>query len=52
MPVDLEPLHERIVDRHDVGCDGPVIDLDVSDLQPLVVEAIELSAEVAAYVFG
>ena len=52
MPVDLEPLHERIVDRHDVGGDGPVIRFDVSDLQPLVVEANKLCAEIAAYVFG
>src|SRR5271169_4776057 len=36
MPVDLASLQERIVDRYDIGADGPVIGRDVSDLQPLV----------------
>ena len=52
VPVDLEPLHKRVVDGYDVGSDGSVVCLNVPDLQPLVVEPIELRGEIAAHVFG
>src|SRR5439155_2274465 len=51
VPVYLEPLHKRVVECDDVGGDVAVVGLDVPDLQPLVVEAVELHAEITTHVF-
>jgi hypothetical protein len=47
VPVDLQPLHKRIIDRDDVGGNRPIIALELSELQPLVLEALELQSEIA-----
>jgi hypothetical protein len=40
MPVNLQSLHKRVVDGHDVGRDDIVVAFEVSDHQPLVVQAV------------
>jgi hypothetical protein len=50
VPINFQPLHKRVVDGDDVGGNGPIFGSDVSDLEPLVVEAIELHREIAAHV--
>jgi hypothetical protein len=50
VPVYLEPLHKRVVEGDYVGGDVAVVGLDVPDLQPLVVEAVELHGE--TYLLG
>src|SRR5260370_15124440 len=50
VPIDFQSLYERIVDSDDVGSDRSISIVDVSDLQSLVIEALELRAEVAAHI--
>jgi len=42
MSVDLQSLHKRVIDRDNVGRNGPIAAFDVSDFQSLIVEAFEL----------
>src|SRR6516165_2909688 len=50
VPVDLQPLHKRVVDGDDVGGDRPVVAFELPDLQTFVIQALKLQAEIAAHV--
>src|SRR5262249_42199965 len=50
VPVDLQPLHKRVVDGDDVGGDHSVVAFELPDFQSLVVEPIEARDEIAAHV--